>query len=98
MGIFSEVELSFKRFCCHSYGVYYWREPVSFWKYGSFSEYAFEQSKYYSLLNDGLIINVYLFGNYAFSNKLYKDKKELADLFLSCLKDKGYSRYIKLIR
>ena len=98
MGIFAEVEHCFKTFCKHSNATYYWGEPISFWQHGGFAEYAFERSKYYSLLNDGLIINVYLFGNYYFSKKLHEEGKELADLFLSCLRDKGYSRYIKLIR
>lgn len=98
MGIFAEVEHCFNTFCKHSNATYYWGEPISFWQHGGFAEYAFEQSKYYYLLNDGLIINVYLFGNYYFSKKLHEEGKELADLFLSHLRDKGYSRYIRLIR
>ena len=99
MGIFSEVEYCFKTFLKHNTTtMFYFGEPISFWKHASFAEYAFEVSRYYSMLNDGLIINVYLFGNWFFSNRLICNKKELADLFLSHLRDKGYSRYIKLIR
>ena len=99
IGIFSEVEYCFKTFLeRNTTTMFYFGEPISFWKHASFAEYAFRVSAYYSVLNDGLIINVYLFGNWYFSDRLRYDKKELADLFLSHLRDKGYSRYIKLIR
>lgn len=100
MGIFPNIcKLFFKN---NTY--YYFSEPnrnlaTSVSKYfmsGSFYKYAADMGMYFSTLNDGFIKRVYLFEDYY--SKPFENSDILADLFLSHLKDKGYLRYIKLIR
>ena len=100
MGIFPNICKLFFKINTH----YYFSEPnrnlaTSVSKYfmsGSFYKYAEGMGMYFYTLNDGFIKRVYLFEDYY--SKPFENSDILADLFLSCLKDKGYSRYIKLIR
>lgn len=70
-----------------------------FFQKNSFYEYARDESRYFYTLNENLIKCVFLF-----KNRWYEDTDVipntdiLAELFLSHLKDKGYIRYIKIIR
>ena len=89
---------------------YYYAKTVNpridFFKKKGFYMYVRENSLYYNILNDGLIKNIFLFEkrwHVYFDSETglpidgFEDINELADLFLSHLRDKGYPRYIKII-
>ena len=89
------MPLIYKRYlnyCSYSFVTGY----QEFFRKNSFYDYALYESKYYTLLNDGFIKNVYLFSSNYMPSKI-KNVDEYVDLFLSHLKSKGYPRYIKLI-
>lgn len=71
-------------------------KETNYFTNGSFYKYAEDNGMYFYSLNDGFIKRVYLFEDYY--SKPFENSDILADLFLSHLKDKGYLRYIKLIR
>jgi len=82
---------------------YYGDEEINYFDKRSFYEYARQEARYYTMLNDNFIKFVYLFSNrWAYNTYFpihkFKEADELADLFLSHLKDKGYPRYIKIIK
>lgn len=75
---------------------------ISYFTKGSFYEYARNEARCYKTLNDNFIIYTYLFAKrwaYYTDSPIheFKNANELADLFLSHLRDKGYPRYIKII-
>lgn len=104
MGIFPKICFYFKKYTWGKFD-YDDEEEIMYFSKGSFYEWARRASKYYDILNDGLIKYVYLFAR---DWKVYCDENgnlignvneadELADLFLSHLRGKGYPRYIKII-
>ena len=73
-------------------------KAITYFREHSFYEYARREGRYYLTLNDNLIKYVYLFSNrWSYKVDKFENANELVDLFLSHLKDKGYSRYIKII-
>ena len=101
MGIFPKICYHFKKLSWNGYQ-YYGEEEIRYFGKRSFYEYARQESKFYTILNDNLIKHIYLFSNiWAYGDEplgKFKNANELADLFLSHLRDKGYPRYIKIIR
>lgn len=88
MGIFPRV--------CY---LFYREEGIRYFEKRSFYEYAKQQGRYYYTLNDNFIKYTYLFSNRCWNSvDKFENANELADLFLSHLKDKGYPRYIKIIK
>ena len=70
-----------------------------FFQKNSFYEYARDESRYFYTLNENLIKRVFLFKNHWYEDTdVIPNTDILAELFLSHLKDKGYIRYIKIIR
>lgn len=101
MGIFPKICYHFRELSWYGYHVY-GEEEIRYFDKGSFYEYARIDSKCYHLLNDNLVKYTYLFSNrWAYYTDYpvhkFKNVDELADLFLSHLRDKGYPRYIKII-
>ena len=101
MGIFPKICYHFKELSWYGYHVY-GEEEIRYFDKGSFYEYARINSECYHLLNDNLVKYTYLFSNrWAYYTDYpvhkFKNVDELADLFLSHLRDKGYPRYIKII-
>ena len=101
MGIFPKICYHFKKLSWNGYQLY-GEEEIRYFDRRSFYQYARQKSKCYQTLNDNLIKYTYLFSNrwaYGTWNSVdeFKNTNELADLFLSHLRDKGYPRYIKII-
>ena len=70
-----------------------------FFQKNSFYEYARDESRYFYTLNENLIKRVFLFKNHWYEDTdVIPNTDIFAELFLSHLKDKGYMRYIKIIR
>ena len=100
MGIFPKICYHFKEY---DRTQYYGDEEINYFHKRSFYEYPRQEARYYTTLNDNFIKFVYLFSNrWAYNTYFpmhkFKEADELADLFLSHLRDKGYPRYIKIIR
>lgn len=102
MGIFPKICYHFSELGWNGYQ-FYGEEEIRYFGKRSFYEYARQEGSYYYTLNDNFIKYVYLFSNrwnYRTGHSVDKfgNAKELADLFLSHLRDKGYPRYIKIIK
>ena len=98
MGIFPRVCHLFRELSWNRYQ-FYGEKEIRYFEKRSFYEYARQEGRYYSTLNDNFIKHTYLFSNRTwYSVNKVENAKELADLFLSHLKDKGYPRYIKIIK
>ena len=75
--------------------------PIAYCNKKSFYEYARIEGRSCNIfLNDGFIKRVYLFsaGYGSYDVDSFENADELADLFLNYLRDKGYPRYIRIIR
>lgn len=95
MGIFPRVCYLFRELSWYGEG----KEKIRYFEKRSFYEYAKQEGRYYYTLNDNFIKYTYLFSNRTwYSVNKFENAKELADLFLSHLRDKGYPRYIKIIK
>ena len=90
MGIFTLICNNFRKFVT----------TEKFFSKNSFYEYARDEAKYFVTLNENLIKRVFLFKKpwYNSDTDVIPNTDILAELFLSHLKDKGYIRYIKIIR
>jgi hypothetical protein len=101
-GIFPKICYNFMKLSWNGYQLY-GEEEIRYFEKRSFYEYARQEGRYYSTLNDNFIKYTYLFSNrWAYgtwhSVDKFENAKELADLFLSHLSDNGYPRYIKIIK
>lgn len=73
--------------------------PIGYYNKKSFYEYARIEGRYNVYLNDNFIKRVYLFSDSCgYNEDSFENADELADLFLNYLRDKGYPRYIVVIR
>ena len=104
MGIFPRVCFYFKEHIWNGLR-YYEEEEIRYFGKGSFYEWARIASQTYNLLNESIIKYVYLFASdwkvwYDENGNLIgniNEADELASLFLSHLREKGYPRYIRII-
>ena len=95
MGIFPSICFHFRNFTRFELPN---ETAIQYFRKNSFYEYARREGRYYLTLNDNLIKYVYLFSNrWSYPIDKFENTNELADLFISHLKDKGYSRYIRII-
>lgn len=105
IGIFPKISYLFWEKTRNLYTVFDFEKvkyvPIAYYSKKSFYEYARIEGIYCGLfLNDNFIKRVYLLSaSYDFCDvDSFENADELADLFLNYLRDKGYPRYIKIIR